>query len=66
MSTSTDVDGGSSTSSSGSIGSSSGYGSQNTIVKPFDAAAEKLAAAAAGRNQNQGQHQQKQPGGEGK
>ena len=39
MSTSTDGDGGSSTSSSGSIGSSeqsSGYGSQNAIVKPFN------------------------------
>ena len=39
MSTSTDGDGGSSTSSSASLGSSeqsSGYGSQNAIVKPFN------------------------------
>ena len=49
MSTSTDGDGGSSTSSSGSIGSSeqsSGYGSQNAIVKPFSSDAKAGNASA--------------------
>ena len=51
MSTSTDGDGGSSTSSSASLGSSeqsSGYGSQNAIVKPFNR--DGGSAAAVTRN----------------
>ena len=50
MSTSTDGDGGSSTSSSGSLGSSeqsSGYGSQNAIVRPFGNGNNDTAATAA-------------------
>ena len=50
MSTSTDGDGGSSTSSSGSLGSSeqsSGYGSQNAIVRPFGNGSNDTAATAA-------------------
>ena len=43
-----DVDGGSSTSSSGSIGSSSGYGSQNTIVKAFGGEDHKAQQAQQG------------------
>ena len=55
MSTSTDGDGGSSTSSSGSIGSSeqsSGYGSQNAIVKPFNNDAAGGGVSERARNSN--------------
>ena len=53
MSTSTDGDGGSSTSSSGSLGSSeqsSGYGSQNAIVRPFGNGSNETAARSSGAN----------------
>ena len=53
MSTSTDGNGGSSTSSSGSLASSeqsSGYGSQNAIVRPFGNGNNDTAATAAARS----------------
>ena len=69
MSTSTDGDGGSSTSSSASLGSSeqsSGYGSQNAIVKPFNRdgnleAARSTSAAARGAVKSL-QKSEEQPG----